>query len=271
MNPDIVIQRLKEFVRHFGIKGIIFLDSNFFVDKDRSRYILRQAVKENIIVSRFTIDAQTFMSLNDNDLLLLQQVGARHLPIAIESGAERIQALIHKTIPIFKLLEFNRKLKRFDIRPNYLFMMGFPGELKEELAETVSLALRLIKENPRSISSFSVYTPYPATELFQLIVNQGFTPPVRLEDWSVFERQGYYEISGLLSTEMKNIIEMISICSFFIGDIGTRESSGIIHPLVKRLKVLYEPVARWRMKRLFYHFPIEIKAAKLLRRYKTPS
>ena len=67
--------------------------------------------------------------------------------------------------------------------------MGFPNETFEDLLMSVDLALRLLKENPKSrLSAFYVFTPYPGTELFDIAVKQGFSPPISLADWSAYSR-----------------------------------------------------------------------------------
>jgi anaerobic magnesium-protoporphyrin IX monomethyl ester cyclase len=269
MDPDLVVERIKAFVGKHHIKGLIINESNFFVDVDRGRRILKGIIDANldIVISKVNIDMNTLFRMGPDDFDLLHRAGCRRLPIAIESGSEKIRTLIKKPADVDHVLQTNRDLVRTPIVPNFLFMIGFPTETREDLAESVSLAFKLVEENPRAGIYFNNYTPYPGTELFATAVEHGLQVPKRVEDWVAFNYRNLIQDGPWLSKEMRRIVKMMDFCSFFIGQrplLKPTEETSMVATLLGRV---YAPLARKRAKRLDYRFPLEIRLAKLLRIY----
>jgi radical SAM superfamily enzyme YgiQ (UPF0313 family) len=269
MDPDLAVKRIKDFVTQYHVKGLIINESNFFVNVDRARSILKGIIKEklDIVISKVNIDISTLLMLEPEDFDLLYRAGCRRLPIAIESGSERIRALLKKPADVERLLETSRRLKQSPIVPNFLFMMGFPTETKSDLSESISLAFGLIKEHPRAGIYFNIYTPYPGTELFDIAVKYGLKVPQRVEDWITFNYRNLIQNGPWLSAEMRKIVKMLDFCSYFIGERPLIQPTEETRKVATLLGRLYAPVARIRTRKLWYHFPLEIKLARFFRIY----
>jgi anaerobic magnesium-protoporphyrin IX monomethyl ester cyclase len=269
MDPDIAILRIKDFVQKYHVRGLFFNDSNFFFDLDRGRLILEGMIKENlnVLISNINIYIRTTLTMDGKDFALLQRAGCKRLPINVESGSGKIRTLLKKPVDVQRLLEVNRNLKHFDMAPHYAFMMGFPTETEEDLAESVSLALRLLDENPKADVSFNIYTPYPGTELFDITVKNGLHAPERVEDWVSFNYRNLTQGSPWLSEKMRHLVEMLDFCAFFIREGFFHQPYEKTSFLVSLLCHLYAPLARKRIKCFWGQFPVEIKLAKLFRLY----
>jgi radical SAM superfamily enzyme YgiQ (UPF0313 family) len=269
MSPGSAIQRIKDFVQTYNVKGITFIDNNFFTDMDRGRSILKGLIKEDldIVISKISIRVNTLVEMSGDDLELLERAGCRCLTLAVESGSERIRAMLKKPTNIRALLELNRRLRKSPMVPHYLFMMGLPTETKEDLSESVLLALRLIRENPKAQFFFNIYIPYPGTQLFDIAVKHGLHVPQRIEDWIRVSYRNLTLNAPWMSKEMRDIMEMVDFCSFFVGKGHFRKPYERTNPLVVLLSNMYAPLAKKRVERLFYKFPIEVRFAKFFRIY----
>ena len=269
MEPELVVKRIKDFVTTYKVPGLIINESNFFVDMERARHILRGIIRENlgIVISKVNIDVSTLQRLKEDDFSLLERAGCRRLPIAIESGSEKIRTLLKKPADVPSVIEMNRRLKETQMVPNFLFMIGFPTETKEDLAESVSLSFRLAEENPRAGIYFNIYAPYPGTELFDTAVKHGLHVPQQVEDWIPFNYRNLIQNGPWLSEEMRKIVKMMDFCSFFIGERPLLEPTEETSRVASRLGKLYAPLARIRAKRLWYRFPVEMELARFFRIY----
>jgi len=269
MDPDVTLQRINDLVRNYNVKGLWFNDSNFFFNLQRGRRILEGMIKENINVSISNIntDFLTLMKMDEKDFSLLQRAGCRRLPIAVESGSTNIQNLLKKPIDVQCLLDMNRYLKKFDLVLHYAFMMGFPTETEEDLAESISLALRLIDENPKADTSFNIFTPYPGTVLFDIAVEHGLRAPERIEDWFPFQYRNLTQGGPWLSKKMSHLIEVLDFCTFLMGKGPFIRPYEKIAPVVAVLCKIYAPLARMRVRHFWDQFPIEIKLAKFFGLY----
>ncbi len=269
MDPEIAVNRITDFVKKHDVKGIYFTDSNFFFDIDRGRKILQGLVDENldIIISSLNIDFLTLIKMNDDDFKLLEKVRCKRLPIAVETGSKRIQKLIRKPIDIQKLHDLNRRLRNYDMAFQFSFMMGFPTETKEELAETINLALRLLEVNSKADASFNIYTPFPGTELFEMALKHGLRFPEKIEDWYAFTYRNPPQGAAWLSEEMRRLVEVMDFCTFFMGRRPFRKPYEKVSPVVSFFSKIYAPIAQQRLKHLWIGFPIEVKLAKILGLY----
>jgi radical SAM superfamily enzyme YgiQ (UPF0313 family) len=269
MDSDLVVQRIKDFVQKYHVKGLTFIDNNFFTDIERGRTILKGLIREDlgIVISKISIRPDTLLRMKDDDFALLEQAGCRRLTIAVESGSERIRALLKKPIDVPGIRELNRRLKNSLLVPSLLFMMGLPTETKEELAESVSLSLRLLDENPKAKTFFNIYTPFPGTELFDIAVKHGLHVPERLEDWGSFNYRNLTQGAPWLPEEMRHIVEMLDFSTFFIGRGPFFQAYERTSLWVSLLCNLYAPLANMRVKHFWGRFPVEIKLAKLFGLY----
>jgi hypothetical protein len=66
---------------------------------------------------------------------------------------------------------------------------------------------------------------------------------------------------------MRNIVEMLDFCTFFIGKGPFFQPYEKTNLLVSILCKIYAPLANKRVKHLGYQFPAEIKLAKLFGLY----
>jgi len=269
MDPDIAILRIKDFVQRYNVRGLFFDDGNFFFDLHRGRQILEGMIKEslNVSVAKINIDFLTLLKMDEKDFALLQRAHCRHLPIAVESGSEKIQTLLKKPVDVRRLLEINRDLKKYDIIPYYAFMMGLPTETEDDLSESISLAQRLLDENPKADTSFNIFTPFPGTELFDITVKNGLHPPECIEDWVSFNYRNLVQGGPWLSEKMRHLVEVLDFCTFLMGKRPFLQPYEKTNPLVPLLCNFYAPLARKRIKHFWYQFPVEIKLAKLFGLY----
>ncbi|PJA16955.1 MAG: hypothetical protein COX63_02980, partial [Candidatus Diapherotrites archaeon CG_4_10_14_0_2_um_filter_31_5] len=96
------------------------------------------------------LDVSTAAGLGPGLLKLLEKSGCNNVIIGAETGSKRLLTELKKNGTIEKLLNFNRRMNKYSIRPNYFFCVGFPGETSDDLKMTTKLILRLLKENKKS-------------------------------------------------------------------------------------------------------------------------
>jgi radical SAM superfamily enzyme YgiQ (UPF0313 family) len=269
LEPETAVEQLKAFTRRYGVRGLFPTDANFFLDLDRARAILEGVVRENLglVFTRLHIRLDTLRRLTDEDLRLFERAGVKCLALGVESGSERIRQLLHKPIDEDELHAVNARFRSSSIMPLYFFMLGFPTETRPELKATVGLFMKLAADNPRAYVSVNTYAPFPGTELFDLAVSQGLTPPATIEDWFSFSYRTLGANGAWLSESLRKTVAMLDFCSFFASDPGYVTPFKQTHALATAAARVYAPVARFRMRHLVHQAPIEIAAARKLGLY----
>jgi len=269
LRADLAVEQMKEFTRRYGVRGLFPTDANFFLDLNRARAILEKVVLDNLnlVFTRLHIRLDTLRRLSDEDLALIERAGCKCLAIGVESGSERIRALLHKPVDEGELMDINRRFKRFSIMPFYFFMIGFPTETREELKATVRLFTRLMTDNPWASKSVNTYVPFPGTELYDLAVAEGLKPPQRMEDWFSFSYRQLGAGGSWLPERIRQTVQMLDFCSFFVGERGYIKPFKQTNWVASAVARAYAPIARMRVTNLFDRMPLEIVAAKKLGLY----
>ena len=246
----------------FGAELIHFQDELFFVNIKRAKEIM-EGIKKDLsdmhwIVNGIRID--TIDLVNNDYLKLLVESNCLQIKIGVESGSQKMLDLIKKDISVDQIHRVNHKLANFDTSPLYNFMCGFPHETKEDLQQTINMMFKLKKDNPRAqTSAVNIYTPYPGTELYDTVLNLGFKEPTTLEGW------GHHSFESVepvwLPKEHQERVKATFFVSLFLTGY---ESSYATSPMLKMAKKLYEPIAKFRMKNMFYKAMIEPKIKDLV-------
>ena len=100
----------------------------------------------------------------------LKKAGCIQIGLGVESGSKKILKTINKNLSINSVIKAFDILKKYNLDPYPLLMVGNPGESTETIKKTISL-LRIINPNRVAVSIAMVF---PGTELFDLAKKQGF-------------------------------------------------------------------------------------------------
>jgi radical SAM superfamily enzyme YgiQ (UPF0313 family) len=267
MGTEQTLFRMKRIVEQYGIRGFVFADDNFFTNLDRAHQILEGFVKQklDILWGKGDIRLDQLAQLDDEFLGLIEKSGCHSLAIGIESGSQRIADAMRKGIDISQAIPVNRRLAKYRIMVRYLFLLGIPGETEADLAESASLMLKLLDDNPKARNGVQIFVPYPGTELFDTAVQRGLQVPQELEGWTTYGWINRKVEYPWLSAEMKGLVRMLSFCGVFMpSDKVIKQFSADVSPFISLIAKLYYPIARIRVKGLHYKFMPEIKVAELL-------
>lgn len=262
LRPNLVLERLSLVKERFGVKGIFFVDDEFFIDLKRAGIIIKGIKQLGIRWDIQGVTVKSVAAMSNKYLQMLAESGCEQINIGAESGSDRILKWVKKGICQKDILDINRKLKNFPIMPWYYFMIGFPTETKKEREATISLINRLLLENPRAkISGIGCYTPYPGTELFEESKKYGYLPPNNFIDWSS------YAVDNInvpwVNGHTKKEIMVIQFASFFV-DQKARDIAGSWW--IKILAFLYRPIARYRFINHFYRLPLDVLLGNLIKK-----
>ncbi|MBN3040263.1 MAG: B12-binding domain-containing radical SAM protein [Candidatus Omnitrophica bacterium] len=256
-----VVEEIKYLYKTYNISSFYVIDDNTFVDTKRALAIARGIIDEKLdVYLEFQgISISSAMKFDDQDLELLVRAGMKKVHFGIESASERILKSVNKRLNIDHVLEVNKRWSRHDVRVQYNFMCGFPGETREDIRKTVELIFRLMKDNRNSlISPLCPFTPYPGTALYDQAIEDGFLHKKKLEDWS----RSDYGDDIWDSVKRKKFLSRLFFASMFL-DVH-RSKDMVQSPILKLLIDLYRPLAKFRVKHLFFRGMLELKIKNLL-------
>jgi len=256
-----IIEELKYLSRDFKINSFYIIDDNFFVDLKRARVIAQGIIDEglDIIFEVQGISINSALKMDEEYLDLMAKAGMKKVHFGVETGSDRVLANLNKRLRIEDVIKVNKIWSRHDIVVQYNFMCGFPDEEIDDIRKTKDLVFQIMKDNPNAlISPLCPYTPYPGTALYEKALKKGFIHKKTLEDW----QEADYGDNLWESPERKKFISSLFFASMFLD---THRSKDMVQSAVLKILIdLYRPIARFRMKHLFFRFMPELKIKNLL-------
>ena len=250
-----VIGNIKDIVHNRKINSFYIIDDNFFVDLERAYKITERIVKERLDIywEYQGITISSALKMGPEYIRLLEKSGVKKVHFGAESGSNKILKLIDKRITVDDILEVNRRFKGFDIIVQYNFMSGFPTETVDDIRSTVNLAFRLMRENRKAIiSPICPYMPYPGTKMYDDAIKMGLTNRQRLEDWIETD----YGDNIWTSKEKMRLLKSLFFSSMFLD--RHRQRNMVENPFIKLAINLYRPIAKLRIRYLYFDFMPEI-------------
>ncbi|MBI1803494.1 MAG: cobalamin B12-binding domain-containing protein [Ignavibacteriae bacterium] len=272
-NPLRVADDLLELQKQYGIDSVEFFDDNFFVSEKRTR-TFAEAIAGKGIAWWGDARIDTLMQYSDSTLDLMRTSGCTMIFMGAESSSSDTLELMNKggTQTPDLVLEFTKRIKQFDIIPEYSFIFGSPSTDVDASIERDIQYIRKIKEiNPFAEIIFYVYAPVflPGATIFEEAKKHGFDYPRTLEEWVSPEWQ-HLDLRKESATPWLRPHHLIKIRNF-------ERVLNAYYPTVSDLKLtaakkqFLRMLSGWRYRRNFYTAPYEIRfvLSKILK-YRQP-
>ncbi len=169
-SPENVVQELEELVNKYKINEIHFEDDNISLNKKRMNGILDLIIEKNLDITWTTPNGIAVHTLDKGMIIKMKKSGCHQLNFGIESGNEYIlNTVIKKNLSLTKAREVIGWTKEAGIWAHGFFVIGFPGETRKMIQDTLDFA----KTSNLDSAFFTIATPYPGTELFDIMVSMG--------------------------------------------------------------------------------------------------
>lgn len=186
-----VLDEIQLLVEKYGVKEIHFGDDNITLDRERMMEICQGIIDRQLDVAWCCPQGVAVWTLDEELLKIMKRSGCYELTLGIESGDEEVlRTIIGKPLKLDMVRKIVPIMKKLGIEVDSFFVVGFPGETKEQIRKT----LRFARELNVDRASFFIATPLPGTRLLKLCMEKGYCPPVI--DWSDID----YSV-GQISTE----------------------------------------------------------------------
>ncbi len=173
-----------------GGNAIEFHDNNFFVSEKRTVEFAKLIKPENMVWwGEGRID--TINKYSDESLATMREAGCKMIFFGAETGNDEVLKKMDKggTQSGKQIREFAARMAKFDIIPEYSFVLGIPGDSEKEVMKQIDEDIAFIKEikqiNPNTEIIIYLYSPVPTegSDMYNKVIASGFHFPEKLEDW----------------------------------------------------------------------------------------
>lgn len=255
--------------KYFRGKKLRFWDENFFVDINRAKAIISGMIERGLVIPWETTVRADYLGpgrIDDEFMGKLKQSGCYLLSFGAESGSPRILKKIKKDVTPEQILESAKLCLKYDITPQYSFMIGLPGEERSDMRLTLKLIDKLLALSDKvQILGPQAFRPYPGSSLYEECVASGWQAPQSLEEWAhLAENQlSYLSIQNFpwVKDKDKDFVESMEAYVRF-GAHSVKSALGSSVSTNKLLKLGFILICQLRWKLKFFKWPVEFKLAK---------
>lgn len=274
-SAQLIYKDIKHLKDTYGGNAIEFHDNNFFVSEKRTVEFSRLIQPENMVWwGEGRID--TIDRYSDHSLATMRESGCKMIFFGAETGNDEILKKMDKggTQNSAQIRAFAARMAKFDIIPEYSFVLGTPADTPQEVMKQIDDDIAFIKEiksiNPKTEIIIYVYSPVPTegSDLYKKVLASGFHFPDRLEDWINPQWANFdlrkNPLTPWLTPEMVDKIkDFETVLNGYYPTVSDVRLNGFKRRMLRTISAL-------RYKTGLYYKPYELKALQILWKYRQP-
>ncbi|MCX6709861.1 MAG: radical SAM protein [Candidatus Woesearchaeota archaeon] len=195
-SPKFIAEELS-LIKRLGFNKAFFVDDEFALVKEHTIRLCRIIIEKNLQMSWDAIGVR-LDHIDKETLSLMKKAGCHLIGVGIESGSERILKIINKQESIKQIITSINAIRHSGIKTTGYFMIGFPGETKEDIKRTINFACSL----GLTYVETSFFTPLPNTPAFAKCSKKGRLLAQNFEDFSSLHKITFIP-EGLSERELK--------------------------------------------------------------------
>lgn len=169
-SPQHVMNEIHFLHRTYGVTEFVIWDDTFTMDIQRAKDICDLIVRSGIRIAIQLRGGVRVEQMDEELVAKLKAAGVETMCVGIESAVWRIQKMIKKNLKIEKVERLLDLARKYRITTIGLMMLGFPDENLAEMKESIRWACR----SKLDYTFFSIVTPFPGTELYDIAVRRGY-------------------------------------------------------------------------------------------------
>jgi magnesium-protoporphyrin IX monomethyl ester (oxidative) cyclase len=164
-----IVSEIEELKQRYGARGIYFCDDLFTLDKEWVTEFCAELSRR--LPGQVRWACQTRVDAVHLEILkTMKDAGCVQVDFGVESGSERIIKVLSRKTHRDRIVTAFRTARAVGLRTCATFIIGSPGEEREDIAASRELAHELNAD----YTAFYYATPYPGTKLYDMALANGW-------------------------------------------------------------------------------------------------
>ena len=197
-----VVDEIEWLMKDYGVKHFTFSDSELVGPKGWVKKFTQELIKRKL---RITYSCNGRTDQVDREILKkLKKSGCVFIGYGIESGSQKvIDELLKKGINLNRAKEVIKETVDEGIGVGAWFMIGIPGETREQVLKTIAYAQKI----DASIIEVNIATPWPDTGFYELSKKKDW---LVTDDWGKMNEKSFVAIETpyLSRQEVKRLFKL---------------------------------------------------------------
>jgi len=231
--------------KKYQFEHVHFQDETFFTNSKRVKAVAEEFIKRKLPITWFgTMRADQGVRLDEEVWEICKKSGLEKVMIGMEAGSQEMLNWMQKDIKLEHVFDSAAKCIKYDISINFSIIIGFPDESEQSVNATLSMVKELRKMSSKFNMGIFYYKPYPGNKIADELMAKGFKFANTLEEWSDFDYVSTKKSDWLSESQIKEIENF----KFYQQLAYTKREIPIL-----------KDIAKWRVEKKLYAFPIERK------------
>jgi radical SAM superfamily enzyme YgiQ (UPF0313 family) len=171
-DPANVVDEIEDYVRQYGAQNIDFYDLTAILRREWILEFCRELDRRQLNITYQLPSGTRSEALDLETLSWLYRTGCRNITYAPESGSRRTLDRIHKKVQLPRMRQSIRAARQAGIRLKCNLVIGFPGETRRDVWQTVAFAFRLAWMGVDDVPLY-LFSPYPGSEFHRELQQRG--------------------------------------------------------------------------------------------------
>lgn len=188
-SAESVLEEWEQLVRDFHVDAVTVSDDHFTSSPKRTAEICEMLVKRGLHRTPWTCSNGIRVETATLDMLkMMRMAGCSAVSFGIESGSDEALEMMGKKITLEKIRTAVHNARAAGIPTlSGFFMLGTPWDTEKSMQDTIAFA----KSLPLDFAQFAIATPYPGTEMYEMVKDFMFDVP--FSDYGTHEGMVYFE------------------------------------------------------------------------------
>lgn len=161
----LVLKEIEILIDKFGVREFHFEDLDPTVDKVRIKELCKLIIKNKLDIKWKIVSGTKVETIDEETLILMGESGCKYVSISPETGSKRVLRLMNKPFNYEHASWFIERCSQLKIKTQACFVIGFPGESRNDRLLTETYVKFLTKIGVDEIALF-IATPLPGSEVF---------------------------------------------------------------------------------------------------------
>lgn len=173
-SPGYVLNHLRHLIEKYQVRHVHFEDDNLTLDLERFTQIVDGIIENNLNITWDTPNGVRADRLNRELIIKAKGSGCVFLNLGIESADPEVsEQIVKKKLDLNKVIEIARICKQVKLDLRGFYLVGFPGETKKQIKNTLAFAKQLWRKYGM-IPFLNNVHPTVGTDLYELCSEKGY-------------------------------------------------------------------------------------------------
>ncbi|MFX1275772.1 MAG: B12-binding domain-containing radical SAM protein [Promethearchaeota archaeon] len=200
-SAETIFKEIKYLIKNYGIKQIQFYDDTFTTHKNNVIDLCKKILSEKVDITWTCFSRVDF--INFKMLKYMKNAGCHQIMYGVETIDETVLKNINKKINVSQIIKAVKWTKKVGIECRLAFMVGNPGDTKENIMKNISFVNLL---NPDYLI-VNITTPYPGTEMFKWAKEKNLILTYNWDDYDL--SKPIMKLENLNENEIKDLYQLM--------------------------------------------------------------